>query len=285
MQTPSPDVSIVIAVRNAADELERTLHSIASQHVRDFVRIETIVVDGASTDGTRSVAERSSVPDVLISEPDEGIYDAMNKGAARARGTWLHFLNAGDLFASDEALERVLEGLDRTAAAGRHWFVAGAAYVGGQVDGQVIANVPHRFRPHAYGLQPHCHQATWFRREAFAAMGGHSLRHSFVGDFDLILRFGRAGEPGQDRRIAISYLAGGLSAQRAAEVPRLIREVRRDRLDLTGAAQAGDDVLTTAVGLLTRIRRVGWWLQAAALYLPKRVGGVSRASLTGVRRS
>ena len=280
MRTPSPDVTIVIAVRNAAADLETTLRSVEAQRLGATRRIETIVVDGASIDGTRSVAERSAVPDLVISEPDDGIYDAMNKGASRAGGDWLHFLNAGDVFASEDALERVLTGLDSAEADGRDWFVAGAVYSGGKVDGQVISNVPHRRRLHAYGLQPHCHQATWFRRERFAAMGGHSVRHSFVGDFDLILRFGLAGAPGQDPRIAIAYLAGGLSAQRAAEVPRLLKEVRRERLGLTGAARLGDDVLAAALALLTRVRHVGWWLRAAVLYVPKRIG---RASLVGAR--
>jgi glycosyltransferase involved in cell wall biosynthesis len=269
-------VSIVIAVRNAAADLESTLRSVERQGLRD--RIETIVVDGASTDGTADLARASSVPDVVVSEPDRGIYDAMNKGAALASGTWLHFLNAGDAFSDDGALGRVLEGLDRSAD--RDWFVAGAAYTGGKVDGQVIANVPHRFRRHAYGLQPHCHQATWFRRARFAAMGGHSLEHSFVGDFDLILRFGRAGRPGEDPRIAIAYQEGGLSAQRAAEVPRLIRAVRRERLHRQGAALVGDEVLDLGVRGLTRVRRAGWWLRAAALYVPKRV----RRTLVGAAR-
>lgn len=280
MKTPPPDVSIVIAVRNAAAELDETLRSIERQHV-DAGRVEVVVVDGASTDGTVAVAERSAVPDVVVSEPDDGIYDAMNKGAARASGTWLHFLNAGDLFATDDALARVLRGLEQTGAAGRDWFVAGAAYVGGKVDGQVIANVPHRWWAHAHGLQPHCHQATWFRRTTFAALGGHSLEHSFVGDFDLILRFGLAGSPGQDRRIAISYLEGGLSAQRAAEVPGLLRQVRRDRLGLVGSARVVDDAVDLGVRGFMRIRRAGWWLRAAALYVPKRASRRAQAFLAG----
>lgn len=277
MKPPRADVTIVIAVRNAADDLAATLRSVERQTVAGSGRVETIVVDGASTDGTTDVARRSSVPDLVISEPDGGIYDAMNKGAARASATWLHFLNAGDLFDSDDALERVLGGLQRADASDRDWFVAGARYSGGKVDGQVIASVPHRWWPHAYGLQPHCHQATWFRRRTFAALGGHSLQHSFVGDFDLILRFGRRGAPQQDRRVAIRYLAGGLSAQRAAEVPRLLRAVRRDRLRLTGPARLGDDALDLGVRALTRLRHGWWWLRAALLFVPKRVVRASAA--------
>ena len=270
MTTSPPVVSIVVVVRNAADELDATLRSIEAQDAASRARIETVVVDGASTDRTAAVAHASAVPDLVISEPDDGIYDAMNKGAARAGGTWLHFLNAGDVFASDRALARVLDGLDAATARGRSWFVAGAAYAGGKVDGQVIANVPHRRWPHAYGLQPHCHQATWFQRDRFLELGGHSLSHSFVGDFDLILRFGEE-PPAQDRAVAIRYLAGGLSAQRAADVPALIRAVRRDRMSLTGVGRVGDDLADAAVQGITRVRRAWWWSRAAALYLPKRL--------------
>jgi putative colanic acid biosynthesis glycosyltransferase len=270
MKTSVPDASIVVVVRNDADALDATLRSIGSQRA-DLARVEVVVVDGASTDGTLAVARASDVPDVVVSEPDAGIYDGMNKGAARAGGTWLHFLNAGDVFASDEALTRVLRGLVQTDQAGRDWFVAGAVYSGGAVDGQVIANVPHRWWAHAHGLQPHCHQATWFRRQEFLALGGHSLDHSFVGDFDLILRFGRKAAPMQDRAVVISYLAGGLSAQRAAEVPRLLREVRRDRLGLTGARRLVDDAVDVGVRAVQRVRRTWWWLRAAALYVPKRL--------------
>lgn len=276
MDPLEPEVSIVVAVRNAASELDETLRSIERQGI-DRRRVQVVIVDGASTDGTLAVAESSSVPDVIVSEPDEGIYDAMNKGAARASGSWLHFLNAGDRFAGADSLHRVLDGLAQTGAAGRDWYIAGAAYSGGKVDGQVIPNVPHRVWAHAYGLQPHCHQATWFRRSTFLELGGHSLQHSFVGDFDLILRFGRAGAPVQDRRVAIAYLAGGLSAQRAAEVPRLLRAVRRERLGLVGARRAVDDVVDAGVRAVTRVRRIGWWLRAAALYVPKRVGRRTRA--------
>ena len=91
-----PLLSIVSVTRNDARRLQRTLGSIASQGGGNF---EYIVVDGASTDETLSIlesAEKAGVIDRWISEPDVGIFDAMNKGAQLARGEWLVFINAGD---------------------------------------------------------------------------------------------------------------------------------------------------------------------------------------------
>ena len=89
-----PLVSIITVVRNDAANLARTMQSVAPFK---NARIEYIVVDGASTDDTLRMAEsRRDLIDLLISEPDNGIYDAMNKGIKLAHGTYLLFLNAGD---------------------------------------------------------------------------------------------------------------------------------------------------------------------------------------------
>ncbi len=98
-------VSIITVVRNDIAGLERTMDSVASQ---DYPRIEYIVVDGASTDGTRELLERRAVEmHRWISEPDGGIYEAMNKGARLASGEYLLFMNAGDCFASPDAVSRM----------------------------------------------------------------------------------------------------------------------------------------------------------------------------------
>ncbi|WP_189477529.1 glycosyltransferase family 2 protein [Halioglobus pacificus] len=100
-----PTLSIVIVTFNAGGDIERTLDSVFSQNYQDY---EVVLIDGASTDGTiESLENYSSRLDYCISEPDEGIYDAMNKGIAAARGDYLQFLNAGDCFSSECALDTV----------------------------------------------------------------------------------------------------------------------------------------------------------------------------------
>ena len=99
--------SVITVCRNEALNIRATCESIISQGFEDF---EWIVIDGASTDGTLDILhEYAENIGVLISEPDTGIYDAMNKGAARAAGEYLIFMNGGDRFASTEALHLASE--------------------------------------------------------------------------------------------------------------------------------------------------------------------------------
>lgn len=100
-----PALSIVTIVRNHKDGLIRTIGSVKSQIFSDY---EYIVVDGASTDGTLDVIKDNlSIITKVLYGPDGGIYDAMNKGAASATGDYILFMNAGDVFANDYALEKI----------------------------------------------------------------------------------------------------------------------------------------------------------------------------------
>ena len=98
--------SIITVSYNAAGAIGRTARSVIGQKFRDF---EYLVVDGASSDGTPQEAleatKGSNDIDVnIVSEPDNGLYDAMNKGIDRATGDYLIFLNAGDTFHSSDTL-------------------------------------------------------------------------------------------------------------------------------------------------------------------------------------
>jgi glycosyltransferase involved in cell wall biosynthesis len=102
-------VSIVTITYNAARTLQRTLDSVACQTYTD---IEHLIIDGASKDDTVAIAERykaASRHEVVIqSEPDKGLYDAMNKGLQKATGDYLVFLNAGDTLYAPDTIETVV---------------------------------------------------------------------------------------------------------------------------------------------------------------------------------
>lgn len=102
----NPLFSIITVTRNAADTIERTLRSVAGQ---SFELYELVVQDGGSTDGTLRLIEearRMGLRNVsIVSEPDGGIYDGMNRAMARAKGDYLMFLNAGDSLHSPDTLE------------------------------------------------------------------------------------------------------------------------------------------------------------------------------------
>jgi glycosyltransferase involved in cell wall biosynthesis len=100
-----PAVSIITVCRNALPGLQRTRDSVRQQSCRDF---EWIIIDGDSTDGTREFLEKiAPETDHVVSEPDSGIYDAMNKGLQIATGERVWFMNAGDTFYDSKSLAAV----------------------------------------------------------------------------------------------------------------------------------------------------------------------------------
>ncbi|MCF2546467.1 glycosyltransferase family 2 protein [Bacteroides xylanisolvens] len=103
---PTPKFSIITVTYNAEKVLEDTIQSVISQ---TYHHIEYIIVDGASKDGTLSIINRYR-PHIhtVVSEPDKGLYDAMNKGIALASGDYLCFLNAGDCFHEDDTLQQMV---------------------------------------------------------------------------------------------------------------------------------------------------------------------------------
>ena len=98
-------ISVITVVYNDSKGLEYTIQSVLSQ---TYNSIEYIVIDGGSNDGTLDIIKKyESQIDIWKSEPDEGIFDAMNKGARLASGEWLNFMNAGDRFVDNNVLERI----------------------------------------------------------------------------------------------------------------------------------------------------------------------------------
>lgn len=107
MNGDNPLISVVTVAYNAVATIEKTIVSVINQ---TYPNIEYIVIDGGSTDGTVDVIKKYA--DRLaywVSEPDKGIYDAMNKGIAHSRGEYCNFINAGDKFSSSCILKEVMD--------------------------------------------------------------------------------------------------------------------------------------------------------------------------------
>lgn len=174
-----PLISVITVVYNGAAEIEATLSSAFSQ---DSSLCEVVVIDGGSTDGTLEVLDRyRDRLAVCISEPDRGIYDAMNKGISRAHGEWLYFLNCGDRFVDGEVLCKAAQDLRRSTAS----LVVGRVNV---VEcGRVVNQFPiaasaqdtarQLFRTHL------SQQAQFVRRGACLDAGGFDLRFPVFSDF------------------------------------------------------------------------------------------------------
>jgi len=102
--------SIITVCYNAEDVLNETIQSVVGQK---FEQIEYIIIDGNSTDGTLNIIRNyEDKVDCVISEPDQGIYDAMNKGLRLAKGKFVNFLNAGDRFVSNSILNEITSQID-----------------------------------------------------------------------------------------------------------------------------------------------------------------------------
>lgn len=98
-------ISIITVVFNAVGSIEKTIQSVLSQN---YQNVEYIVVDGGSTDGTLDIIKKyDKCISQYVSEKDDGIYDAMNKGLKMASGEWINFMNAGDCFSDENVLSRV----------------------------------------------------------------------------------------------------------------------------------------------------------------------------------
>ena len=97
-------VSVITVVYNDVKNIEKTIKNVLKQ---TYTNLEYVVVDGASKDGTLDIIKRYEGKLRWISEPDKGIYDAMQKGANTATGEWIIFRNCGDYFITPDAIDKV----------------------------------------------------------------------------------------------------------------------------------------------------------------------------------
>lgn len=105
----NPLITVITVVWNSKELIEKTILSIVNQN---YNNIEYIIIDGGSTDGTLDIIKKYEYCiDFWKSEPDKGIYDAMNKGIASAKGEWINFMNAGDVFFNNHTTKDVVENI------------------------------------------------------------------------------------------------------------------------------------------------------------------------------
>lgn len=180
-----PQISVITVCRNSKKTIDRALSSVAMQ---DWPNIEHIVIDGASTDGTLEVLDRFKTRlSYVISEPDNGIYDAMNKGLAKANGEVVCFLNADDEYVSSTTLSRVMAlivDLNLDAVMGD------VVYFDKDEPSRVLRRYrSNQFNPSrlAWGWMP-AHPALFLRKRVTDRVGCFKTDYSIAGDYEYVIR-------------------------------------------------------------------------------------------------
>lgn len=273
-----PLVSIVLPTWNSADVLADALESLAEQTCRDF---EVIVSDGASTDGTLAIAQRfaANLPALhLDSRRDSGVYDAINRGVALARGEWFLVLGSDDRLHSPDTLAVV------------------TAHLRGEGSAQMVYGDVRMMAINQCGVAPGerfagpmpltrllganvCQQAIFYKRSLFDALGGFDLRYRLYADWAFNLRAAfRAPTRWIDVVIA-DYAATGMSATATdavfmADLPELVRQEflahagRRALWPLQRRVLRQADVLRRRGQWRPALTFIGTYLRLLALRIP-----------------
>lgn len=193
-------ISIVTPTFNCGPKIEKTIASVLSQN-RDL--IEFIIVDGDSTDGSLNIVEKYANKIKIVSEKDEGVYEAMNKGIEMSTGKYLYFLGGGDSLKED-ILDKVEELLPRDDLA----LVYGNAYM---VDRGVVYD--GEFSRTKLRKRNICQQAIFYERRVFDVMGGFETRFNVLADhaFNLKCFWNNRIQKKYIAYVIANYEGGGIS--------------------------------------------------------------------------
>lgn len=223
----APQVSVVTVAYQHREGLGSTLASVDEQ---SGVRLQSIVIDGGSADGTvELLAARTSPHETVhVSEPDAGIYDAMNKGLALATGDLVVFMNAGDRFSTPGTCAWIAADHGRR---GWRWAYGCARMLRPDGTGEaVLAFVPFRRDRLALGLATVPHQAIAMERSLLTELGGYRIDVGVAADQQLVLRAALAAEPVVWAEFVCDFEGGGVGSGRG--VLDHVRDMRRYRHDL-----------------------------------------------------
>jgi len=182
MYKNAPKISVITVVYNGVALIEETILSIIGQ---TYMPVEYIVVDGGSTDGTVDIIKKYEDKITFwISEPDKGIYDAMNKAVTKCTGEWVNFMNAGDGFFNDRVIEEVFRENREDAS-----VIYGPVHCFDQYKKVVIQ--PDRLE----NLSNHmifCHQSSFVRRKLLLE-NKFDLKYKIAADYNLFFNLYHQG--------------------------------------------------------------------------------------------
>lgn len=204
----SPKISIITIVYNNVRDIEHTILSVINQ---TYHNIEYLIIDGASTDGTLDIIQkyRGSI-DTLVSEKDAGIYDAMNKGLAKATGDYVLFLNSGDELFDNHTIQTIV-----TKGKGADIIYGETKLV--DEERKIIGDRRHKapaqfdWKSFQYGMNV-CHQAIYVKREIAQP---YDLQYKLSADVDWVICAAKQAKTTQNVNCYVArYLVGGMSQKR-----------------------------------------------------------------------
>lgn len=178
IQNDFPKVSIITVSYNAANQLTNAIESVLNQ---TYPAIEYIIVDGASTDNTRELLQTYQRAGKLkyISEPDNGIFDAMNKGVNLSTGEWIFFLGSDDVFFDNEVVEKIFSNGPHKEEIiyGNVKFLHSGIIYDGSFDHEKIS------------IKNICHQALFVKKSVFDRIGLFNTKYKMSADYEFNIRW------------------------------------------------------------------------------------------------
>lgn len=189
-------ISIVTVCLNCSSTIESTYRSILSQN---YLNYEWVVIDGNSTDGTLEILEKYK-DDIayLCSEPDSGIYEAMNKGITQSKGEYIVFMNAGDTFYDKNTLSTVSKNL------GSDFLYGNTLKINNESN--KVASYPNTLTKKYLLNYTLSHQSSYFKKDIFSKYGMYDTFYEIAGDYDMYARMIN------NKEISYKYINETLSA-------------------------------------------------------------------------
>lgn len=203
-------LSVIIPTFNSEATIARALNSLLCQTFQDF---EICIIDGNSSDETlEKVSDfHAHFKNMrIISEPDQGIYDAMNKGIDIAAGDWLYFLGSDDRVFDESVFAEIFN----TRIPKDCGMIYGSVYIDGDASwaqGKQIYDGP--FDTQKILLKNICHQAIFYRKSLFQKFGKYKTQYPVCADWELNLRFFLKANPIYLDRVIARFQGGGCSSQ------------------------------------------------------------------------
>ena len=178
----NPKVSIITVCYNSYNHITKCLESVSSQNFKDF---EYIIIDGKSTDGTLEEIKKFKCVNKLISEPDNGIYEAFNKGLKNAEGEVVGFLNSDDVFFNEDSLSLIYKSFDdeTDCVFGDLIFTNSKNRLK-----RVWKSKPFRNGLFKNGWMP-AHPTFYCKKSIYEKYGYYDESYKIAGDFELMMRF------------------------------------------------------------------------------------------------